>query len=145
MKLHTAHHLLLAALQKVFGKTVKQRGSNINEERLRIDFTLDRKMTDEEKKEVEDNVNDAIKKNFAVVRHEMSKTEAEKLGAEMEFGAKYPDIVSVYVIEDTAGNAISKEFCGGPHVEHTGVLGIFKIQKEEASSQGVRRIKATLS
>jgi alanyl-tRNA synthetase len=74
----------------------------------------------------------------------MPKEEAEKIGAEMEFGAKYEDIVSVYFIEDENGNAISKEFCGGPHVENTGVLGKFKIQKEEASSAGVRRIKAIL-
>ncbi len=144
IKLHTAHHLLLAALQEVLGKSVKQRGSNITEERLRIDFAFDRKMTDEEKKKVEDIVNSWIKQDLKVVRKEMSKDEAEKLGAEMEFGAKYGDTVSVYFIEDENGNPISKEFCGGPHVEHTGILGTFKIQKEEASSQGVRRIKAVL-
>lgn len=144
VKLHTAHHLLLAALQQVLGKEVKQKGSNITEERLRIDFAFDRKMTEEEKKEVEDIVNKNIKANHSVIRREMPKIEAESIGAEMEFGAKYPDIVSLYFIEDKDGNAISKEFCGGPHVEHTGELGIFKIQKEEASSQGVRRIKAIL-
>lgn len=144
-KLHTAHHLLLAALQQVLGKDVKQRGSNITEERLRIDFSFDRKMTDEEKKEVEKIVNDAIAANYPVVRREMPRHEAEKIGAEMEFGTKYPDIVSVYFIEDSAGNHVSKEFCGGPHVEHTGVLGVFKIQKEEAVAAGIRRIKATLS
>lgn len=145
IKLHTAHHLLLAALQEVLGPEVKQRGSNITEERLRIDFSFDRKMTDEEKTKVENIVNDAIKKDYKVVRREMSKTEAENLGAQMEFGAKYGDTVSVYFIEDESGNAVSKEFCGGPHVEHTGVLGNFKIQKEEASSAGVRRIKGILS
>lgn len=145
IKLHTAHHLLLAALQKVLGPEVKQRGSNITEERLRIDFSFDRKMTDEEKQKVEDLVNDAILKDYKVVKKEMSREEAEKIGAEMEFGAKYGDMVSVYFIEDENGNAISKEFCGGPHVEHTGILGKFKIQKEEASSAGVRRIKAVLS
>ncbi|MBP7831803.1 MAG: alanine--tRNA ligase [Candidatus Pacebacteria bacterium] len=145
VKLHTAHHLLLAALQEVLGKSVKQRGSNITEERLRIDFSFDRKMTDEEKVKVEAIVNDAIKADHKVVRREMPLAEAEKLGAEMEFGAKYGDVVSVYFIEDANGNHISKEFCGGPHVEHTGVLGHFKIQKEEASSQGVRRIKGVLS
>jgi alanyl-tRNA synthetase len=144
IKLHTAHHLLLAALQQVLGPTVKQRGSNITEERLRIDFSYDRKMTDEEKQKVETIVNDAIEADYKVVRREMPLKEAEKLGAEMEFGAKYGDTVSVYFIEDTAGNHISKEFCGGPHVEHTGILGNFEIQKEEASSQGVRRIKAIL-
>lgn len=145
IKLHTAHHLLLAALQEVLGSEVKQRGSNITEERLRIDFSFDRKMTDEEKTKVENIVNDAIKKDYKVVRREMSKDEAEKIGAQMEFGAKYGDTVSVYFIEDVDGKAISKEFCGGPHVEHTGVLGNFKIQKEEASSAGVRRIKGLLS
>jgi alanyl-tRNA synthetase len=144
VKLHTAHHLLLAALQHVLGPEVKQRGSNITEERLRIDFSFDRKMTDEEKKKVEDIVNDAIKKDLKVVKREMSKDEAEKLGAQMEFGAKYGDTVSVYFIEDENGQALSKEFCGGPHVTHTGELGYFKIQKEEASSQGVRRIKGVL-
>jgi alanyl-tRNA synthetase len=144
IQLHTAHHLLLAALQEVLGKEVKQRGSNITEERLRIDFAFDRKMTDEEKKKVEDIVNDNISRKLNVLKKEMPKEEAEKLGAEMEFGAKYGDIVSVYVIEDENGNHISKEFCGGPHVENTGELGHFKIQKEEASSAGVRRIKALL-
>lgn len=145
IKLHTAHHLLLAALQEVLGPEVKQRGSNITEERLRIDFSFDRKMTDEEKAKVEAIVNDAIKKDYKVIRREMSKDEAEKIGAQMEFGTKYGDTVSVYFIEDEKGKAISKEFCGGPHVEHTGVLGNFKIQKEEASSAGVRRIKGILS
>ena len=144
IKLHTAHHLLLAALQSVLGPEVKQRGSNITEERLRIDFAFDRKMTDEEKKKVEDLVNEAIQKDFKVVKREMSKADAEALGAQMEFGAKYGDTVSVYFIEDENGNTFSKEFCGGPHVEHTGSLGHFKIQKEEASSQGVRRIKGVL-
>ena len=145
IKLHTAHHLLLAALQQVLGPEVKQRGSNITEERLRMDFAFDRKMTDEEKQKVEALVNEAIQKDYKVVRREMKREEAEQVGAEMEFGAKYPDTVSVYFIEDEAGHAISKEFCGGPHVEHTGLIGNFKIQKEEASSAGVRRIKAIIS
>ncbi len=144
IRLHTAHHLLLGALQEVLGKEVKQRGSNITEERLRIDFAFDRKMTDVEKKLVEDLVNKYISEKLNVVRREMPRVEAEKLGAEMEFGVKYPETVSVYFIEDQDGNAVSKEFCGGPHVQNTGELGYFKIQKEEASSQGVRRIKAIL-
>ena len=144
IKLHTAHHLLLAALQQVLGPEVKQRGSNITEERLRIDFSFDRKMNDEEKQKVEEIVNDAIGRDLKVMRKEMSKTEAENLGAQMEFGAKYGDVVTVYFIEDEKGLAFSKEFCGGPHVEHTGALGHFKIQKEEASSSGVRRIKGVL-
>ena len=145
IRLHTAHHLLLAALQEVLGKEVKQRGSNITEERLRMDFAFDRKMTDEEKAKVEEIVNNYISRGLNVVRREMPLAEAEKLGAEMEFGAKYPETVSLYFIEDENGNAISKEFCGGPHVQNTSELGSFKIQKEEASSAGVRRIKAILS
>lgn len=144
IKLHTAHHLLLAGLQEVIGKEVKQRGSNITEERLRMDFLCDHKLTDEEKQKVEDFVNEKIKEDLLVVRREMSLAEAEKIGAEMEFGAKYPEVVSVYFIEDQAGNVLSKEFCGGPHVERTGLLGTFKILKEEAVSSGIRRIKASL-
>ncbi len=144
IKLHTAHHLLLAALQQVLGKSVKQRGSNITEERLRIDFMFDRKMTDVERQQVEDIVNEKIKAGLAVVRKEMPLVEAEKLGAEMEFGAKYPEMVSVYSIEQD-GTPFSIEFCGGPHVNNTNELGVFKIQKEEAVAQGIRRIKATLT
>lgn len=144
IKLHTAHHLLLAGLQNVIGKEVKQKGSNITEERLRIDFICDHKLTEEEKKKVEDFVNEKIKDSLDVTRREMPLSEANKLGAEMEFGAKYPDIVSVYFIEDSNGNQISKEFCGGPHVKNTAELGEFKILKEEAVSLGVRRIKAVL-
>jgi alanyl-tRNA synthetase len=143
-KLHTAHHLLLAALQQVLGKDVKQRGSNITDERLRIDFAFERKLSDEEKQEVEEIVNDWIAKDYHVVKREMPKSEAERIGAEMEFGTRYPDVVSVYFIEDEQGNHVSKEFCGGPHVERTGILGTFKIQKEEAVAAGIRRIKATL-
>ncbi len=143
-KLHTAHHLLLKALQEVVNPDIHQKGSNITEERLRIDFNFDRKLTEEEKTAVEERVNIWIAYDLNVVKRDMPKEEAEKLGAEMEFGVKYPDIVSVYFIEDKEGNHVSKEFCGGPHVEHTGLLGVFKIQKEEASSAGVRRIKAIL-
>ena len=141
---HTAHHLLLAALQNVMGPQVKQRGSNINEERLRIDFLCDYKLSDEEKKKVEDWVNDKIAQKLDVVRQEMSLEEAKRIGAEMEFGAKYGDLVSVYFIKDKNGNAVSKEFCGGPHVQNTSELLRFKILKEEAVAQGIRWIKATL-
>lgn len=144
IKLHTAHHLLLAALQELFGKQVKQKGSNINSERLRIDFSFERKLTDDEKKKIEDIVNDKIKQGFDVVRKEMPKEEAEKIGAEMEFGVKYSNTVSVYFIENKKGKVFSKEFCGGPHVKNTSELGKFKIIKEEAVSSGVRRIKAIL-
>ena len=144
IKHHTAHHLLLAALQAVLGKSVKQRGSNINEERLRMDFVFERKMTDSEKKKVEDWVNDKIGRGLRMERMEMPLHEAEKIGAEMEFGAKYPEVVSVYFILDEAGNPISKEFCGGPHVSNTKELGRFQILKEEAVARGVRRIKASV-
>ncbi|MBI1866212.1 MAG: alanine--tRNA ligase [Candidatus Staskawiczbacteria bacterium] len=159
IKLHTAHHLLLAALQEVFGKTIKQRGSNITSERLRIDFSFDRKLTDEEKKKVEDIVNEKIKEGFLVVKREMPKEEAQKIGAEMEFGVKYGNTVSVYFIQDKKGNVFSKEFCGGSHVNSTDELaahskvgeprpesgrGPFKIIKEESLGSGIRRIKAIL-
>jgi len=155
VKLHTAHHLLLAALQNIVDKNIKQRGSNINEERLRMDFLCDHKLTEEEKKKVEDWVNEKIKQGLNVVRKEIPLEEAKKLGAEMEFGAKYPDVVSVYFIEDKDGKVISKEFCGGPHVKNTAELypssraesrdsGPFKIKKEESVAQGIRRIKAVL-
>ncbi len=144
IKLHTAHHLVLAALQEVLGKSVKQKGSNITEERLRIDFAFDRKVTDEEKKRVEDLVNGWVSAGLPVIRREMPKAEAEALGAEMEFGAKYPDVVSVYTIQDPADAYVSKEFCGGPHVTNTADIGHVTIGKEESVSQGVRRLKATL-
>jgi len=146
VRLHTAHHLLLKALQQVLGPHVHQRGSNITAERLRIDFSHGEKMTPEQKTEVECIVNEKIKEDLVVVRTEMAKEEAEKLGAEHEFGAKYPECVSVYSIGPLE-QAFSIEFCGGPHVEHTAEIaqaGVFKIQKEEAVAQGVRRIKAVL-
>ncbi len=138
-KYHTATHLLNAALKVVIGADVHQKGSNINEERMRFDFSCDHKLTDEEKKKVEDLVNEWIKEDWPVSMSTMSKEEAIKSGAEAMFIEKYADIVNVYTI----GN-VSKEICGGPHVEHTSVLGHFKITKEEASSAGVRRIKAIL-
>ena len=128
----------------MLGDHVHQRGSNITDERIRIDFAHDAKMTDEQKSEVEKLVNEWIKNDLPMQRVEMPRTEAEKIGAEMEFGVKYPDMVSVYFIGNDLDTAISKEFCGGPHIDHTGLIGIFKIQKEEASSAGVRRIKATI-
>ncbi len=144
IKLHTAHHLLLAGLQIIVNPEIKQRGSNITEERLRMDFLCDHKLTNEEKINVENWVNDKISRGLNIIRKEMPLAEAQKIGAEMEFGAKYPEIVSVYFIEDNQGNSISKEFCGGPHVSNTSELGHFKIQKEEAVASGVRRIKAIL-
>lgn len=145
LKYHTATHLLHQALRMVLGTTVQQKGSNITPERLRFDFTHTTKMTDEEKKKVEDIVNAQIKAALPVHRVELPKAEAEKTGALHFFGDKYGDVVSVYYIGDSLDKAFSKEFCGGPHVENIGTLGTFKIQKEEAVSAGVRRIKAVLS
>ena len=137
-KLHTAAHLLLAALIKVLDdKNIKQRGSNINPERLRLDFEFPRKLTPEEIKEIENLVNKQIKKEIKITRKEMSPEEAKKQGAQGIFTHKYGDIVSVYTI----GN-FSKEICTGPHVNSTKELGKFKIIKETSSSSGVRRIKA---
>ncbi len=143
VKLHTATHLLNAALKKVLGTHVKQRGSNITAERLRFDFAHNEKMTDEQKQAVEALINEWITMGIPVVRREMPRNEAETLGAEMEFGAKYPDVVSVYSIE-TADESISREFCGGPHVENTRDIGHITLKKEEAVGSGVRRIKAVL-
>lgn len=143
IKYHTAHHLLLKALQMVLGPDVHQRGSNITSERLRIDFSYGQKMTTEQKAEVEKIVNEKIAEKLPVVRTLMSKTEAEKLGAEHEFGATYPDMVSIYSV-GPLDSAFSIEFCGGPHISNTGELDHFKILKEEASSAGIRRIKAVL-
>lgn len=138
-KYHTATHLLNAALKKVLGKDTHQMGSNITAERLRFDFNCDHKMTEDELKKVEEIVNGWIKDDIVVTKEEMKKEEAVKQGAEHQFIERYPDIVSVYTI----GNA-SKEICTGPHVKRTSELGKFTIRKEEASSSGVRRIKAIL-
>ena len=138
-KYHTATHLLNAALKQILGSHVHQRGSNITEERMRFDFSHPSKMTDEEKQKVEELVNSWIKQGINVEKLEMKKDEAIALGAEAMFIEKYGDIVSVYKIGD-----VSLELCGGPHVQNTSELGHFKIKKEEASSSGVRRIKAIL-
>ena len=136
---HTATHLLNAALKEVIGADVHQRGSNITVERMRFDFNCDHKLTEEEKQKTEDLVNQWINESLPVVCEEMSKEEAINSGAECMFIEKYPDQVTVYSI----GN-ISKELCGGPHVKNTSELGKFIIKKEEASSAGIRRIKAIL-
>ena len=136
---HTATHLLNAALKEVVDKNIHQRGSNITVERMRFDFNCDHKLTDEEKMKVEDLVNKWIDEGLDVRVDEMSKQEAITSGAECKFIEKYPDIVTVYSIGD-----ISKELCGGPHVKNTKEIGKFKIIKEEASSAGVRRIKAVI-
>lgn len=144
VRYHTLHHMLLRALQMVLGRDIHQRGSNITSERLRIDFSYGQKMTSEQKAEVERIVNEKIAEGIPVIRTDMKKEDAEKLGAEHEFGAAYPDVVSVYSV-GPLDKAFSIEFCGGPHVSNTSELaGTFKIVKEEASSAGVRRIKAVL-
>ncbi len=139
VKYHTATHLLNAALKIVVDKDVHQKGSNITSERMRFDFSCDHKLTPEEKEKIENLVNKWIKEGLPVTKTEMTKEEAIKSGAECMFIEKYPDIVTVYNIGD-----VSSELCGGPHVKNTNELGTFKIKKEEASSAGVRRIKAVL-
>lgn len=139
-KYHTATHLLNAALKIVINKDVHQKGSNITDERMRFDFSCDHKLTDEEKQKTENLVNKWITDGLEVTVEEMNKEQAINSGAECMFIEKYPDIVSVYTI----GDNISKELCGGPHVKNTNELGHFRIIKEEASSSGVRRIKAIL-
>ena len=139
IRYHTATHILNAALRRVISKDIHQRGSNITPERLRFDFSFDRKLTSDEIKKVEDEVNRIISKTMRVDMKEMLFKEAVAIGAEKEFGNKYPDVVSVYFIGD-----YSIEFCGGPHVKNTHELGKFRIIKEQSSSAGVRRIKAVL-
>ncbi len=137
---HTATHIMLAGLRKMFGDKTEQKGSNINEERLRFDFNLDHKMTEDELKELEDFVNDAIQKKIDVVRVEMPYNQAVSEGAYGVFQAESDtQVVSVYVIGD-----VDKQICGGPHAKNTAELGVFKIKKEESSSSGIRRIKAVL-
>ena len=143
-KYHTATHLLHQALRDVLGSSVEQKGSNITAERLRFDFTHPQKMTDEEKQKVEDIVNEKITADVGVDKVTMSKEEAEKSGALHFFGDTYGDEVDVYYIGELFDTAYSKEFCGGPHVSRTGILGKFKIIKEESVAQGIRRIKAVL-
>lgn len=138
-RLHTATHLLHRSLQIVLGDHVKQKGSNITSERLRFDFSHPAKMTSEEMRKVEDLVNEAIKKKLPIEVETMSLEEARNVGATALFAGKYGEQVKVYSIGD-----FSKEVCGGPHVKNTGELGNFKIKKEEASSAGVRRIRAAL-
>ncbi|MCK9329815.1 MAG: alanine--tRNA ligase [Candidatus Cloacimonetes bacterium] len=142
-KLHTAAHLMLSGLRKVLGDGVFQKGSNITAERLRFDFTHIEKMTDDQIKEVENFVNEAILVDADVLRQEMSLSEAKASGAMGVFDDKYGEKVNVYTVSKN-GVVFSREICGGPHVDHTGVMGHFKIQKEESSSAGIRRIKAVL-
>jgi alanyl-tRNA synthetase len=138
-KYHTATHLLNEALRRVISKEIKQKGSNITSERLRFDFNFDRKLTDEEISLLEKEVNNVISKELPIKKESMTLEEAISLGAQAEFGTKYPDVVFVYFVGD-----YSKEICMGPHVENTKELGSFKIIKEQSIAAGVRRIKAIL-
>ena len=139
-RLHTANHILLAGLRKMFGSQVEQKGSNITSERLRFDFNFDRKLTDEEVKQLEDFVNDAIKREIPVERLEMTFAKAKELGGYGIHKADENDIVSVYKIGD-----VDFQICGGPHANNTRELVNFKISKQEAVSAGVRRIKAVIN
>jgi len=142
-KLHTAAHLMLAGLRKVLGEHVVQKGSNITAERLRFDFSHKEKMTPEQINETESFVNGIIKQDLPISFEEMSLEKAREINAMGVFESKYGDKVKVYTV-GKGDHIVSREICGGPHVEHTGILGHFKIQKEESSSSGVRRIKAIL-
>ncbi|MCR4306765.1 MAG: alanine--tRNA ligase-related protein, partial [Candidatus Yonathbacteria bacterium] len=143
--LHTATHLMLAGLRKFLGEGVHQAGSNITAERTRFDFTYPEKVPRETLDKVEQYVNEAIGKGCAVVIEQVPKEEAKKAGVEGSFWEKYPDVVNVYAVKCDDGTVYSRELCGGPHVENTATIkGTFKIIKEEASSAGVRRVKATL-
>ncbi len=148
IKYHTAAHLMLAALRKILGEHVSQKGSNITGERLRFDFSHPEKMTPEQIKQVEDMVNEKIREDLPVKTEEMSLEDAKKQGAVGVFESKYGEKVKVYTIgvdsSASSESPFSREICGGPHVKRTGVLGKFKIIKEESSSAGVRRIKAVL-
>ena len=137
--LHTATHLLNQALRNLIAEDIHQCGSNITAERLRFDFNYPEKLTPEQLKAVEDQVNEQIQKDLPVICEEMSLEDARKTNAQGLFGSKYGERVKVYSIGD-----FSKEICGGPHATHTAELGHFKIVKEESSSRGVRRIKAIL-
>lgn len=139
-RLHTATHLLHAGLRKYLGSTVEQRGSNITAERLRFDFNFARPMTAEEIAQVEAYVNEAIAADVPVVCEEMDVDAARESGAMGLFGSKYGEVVKVYTAE-----GYSKEICGGPHASRTGELGSFKIEKEQSSSAGVRRIRAIIT
>jgi alanyl-tRNA synthetase len=148
VKYHTATHLLHEALRQVLGEHVLQKGSNITPERLRFDFSHGEKMTDEQKAKAEKMINEVISQDLPVTREDVSYEEARERGALGVFDAKYGETVSIYTVGEPGkrgvANLFSMEFCGGPHVTHTGELGTFSINKEEAVSQGVRRIKATL-
>jgi len=140
-KYHTTTHLLHAALRKILGKHVQQKGSNITAERMRFDFTHPTALTDIEKKQVEDQINEWIGVDLPVTMQKLQKQKALESGAVAFFIEKYPDEVSVYTVgKDVDNDWVSKELCGGPHVTHTAEIGKIKITKEQSASAGVRRI-----
>ena len=145
-ELHTATHLLHAALRKILGEKVQQMGSDINSQRLRFDFSFERKLTSEELKKIEDLVNQKIAEDLEIKKEEMLLSEALKTGALAFFKENYPEKVIVYSVGSSisSGKAFSKEICAGPHAQRTGQLGRFRIIKEESSGAGIRRIKAIL-
>ncbi len=145
-KLHTATHMLNEALRRILSSDIRQKGSNITPERLRFDFNFSRKLTPEELKKIEDFMNEKIKADLRVTRTEIPLKDALESGAQSEFGTKYPELVSVYTIEDKSEKSdfFSKEICTGPHVNNTRELGSFKILKEESVAAGIRRIKAVV-
>ena len=146
IRYHTATHLLHSALRSVLGDHVLQKGSNITGERTRFDFFHSAKLTDEQKKQVEDLVNTWIKHDYLVKKEIMPLQQAMDLGALGVFGEKYADTVSIYTVYDPKTNeVVSREFCGGPHVEHTGEIGVFRVTKEEAVSAGIRRIRGEIT
>jgi alanyl-tRNA synthetase len=138
-RMHTATHLLNEALRKILDPKIVQKGSNITAERLRFDFNFDRKLTPEEVKRVEDEVNRIVKLGLDVSKSDMNVEEAKEKGAQSEFGVRYPPKVSVYKVGD-----YSLEICMGPHVKNTKEVGVFKIIKEESVAAGIRRIKAVV-
>ncbi|KKQ40989.1 MAG: Alanine-tRNA ligase, partial [Microgenomates group bacterium GW2011_GWC1_37_8] len=144
VKLHTATHLLLASLRKVLGEHIAQKGQNITKERTRFDFPNPEKLTEDQIKKVEDLINEVISKDLHVNFKIMPKSEAEKTGAIHAFNEKYADTVKVYYIGDDLDNAFSKEFCGGPHVSHTGEIGHVRIIKQEKVGSGMIRIYAVI-
>ena len=145
-KLHTATHMLNEVLRRLLDKDIHQKGSNITPERLRFDFNFPRKLTPEEIKKIETIMNEKIMSSLTVTRSEIPLKDALTSGAQSEFGAKYPELVSVYTIEDNKEKSgfFSKEICTGPHVSNTAELGSFKILKEESVAAGIRRIKAVV-
>lgn len=143
-RLHTATHLMQAALKKVLGDSIAQRGSDITSERTRFDFLFDRKLADEEISQIENIVNEVIQRDLPVNFQEMPLEEAKQTGALYFFKGKYPPVVKVYYVGESLADAFSKELCGGPHVQRTGELGRFKIQQQKAVAEGIRRIKANL-